>query len=73
MLTLMALELPLAELNTSCEPFAVVTTFAVMPGLPVVWPLIVAAIPLRVSFGGATLTVIELLPSDNVMVPLPSS
>ncbi len=71
--TLIAFAAPVGvELSTRCAPSLPLTTDATMPGLPVVL-LIAAAMPDSVLLLLPTLTVNDLLPSDSVIVPVPSA
>ncbi len=60
------------ELSTRCAPSLPLTTDATMPGLPVAL-LIAAAMPDSVLLVLLTSTVKDWLPSDNVIVPVPSA
>lgn len=59
------------DVSTRCWPSAAVMTVAVTPGLFDAL-LIVEARPLNVLFADVRFTVIELLPTPMVTVPVPS-
>ena len=71
-LTLIVLDCPVVvELSMRWEPSEPVTTVAVTPGL-LLDDMMAAAIPLRLSFDDVTLRVIDLPPTEMVIVPVPS-